>query len=236
MLRAVVLPPYVHTSTGLRARVGLTTVVAVNRFPRVTPRFFRSAAELRRWFETHHARRTELWIGFYRKGSGKTSVTYAEALDQALCFGWIDGVRKKLDDVRYTNRFTPRRPRSIWSNVNVAHVQRLQRDGLMHPSGLATFDARTPDRTGVYSFELRVENLPDDLRTRLARDRTASRYFEAQPPWYRRTVVHWVTSAKRPETRERRFTTLIACCHNLEWIAPLRDAGKRPKRPRSRST
>jgi uncharacterized protein YdeI (YjbR/CyaY-like superfamily) len=116
-------------------------------------RFFRSSAEFRRWLEKNHDKAPEIWLGFYRKDSGKGGFTYHQALDEALCFGWIDGIRKKLDDESFTNRFTPRKPNSIWSNVNVGHVERLTREGKMRPPGIAAFNAKDAARTGIYAFE-----------------------------------------------------------------------------------
>ena len=172
-------------------------------------RFFRTASALRTWLEKHHVTENELWIGFYRKDSGKKGLTYSEALDQALCFGWIDGIRKKLDDVSFANRFTPRTLRSIWSNVNIEHVGRLTEAGRMAPSGLAAFALRDASRSGVYSFEQDKAEFPPKMLSRLASNKKASAFFDSQPPHYRRTATWWVVSAKRPETRERRLEQLI---------------------------
>lgn len=172
--------------------------------------FYRTIGELRRWFRAKGKSQTELYIGFYRKDCEKKAVTYAQALDEALCWGWIDGVRKKIDDESYTNRFTPRKTNSIWSLVNVNHVARLTAEGRMQPAGLAAFEARRHDRTGVYSFEQpSVEFDPGQLRV-FQSNKDAWAFWKEQPPGYRRVATHWVTSAKRPETRERRLQTLIA--------------------------
>lgn len=172
-------------------------------------RFFRTQAELRKWFERKHSSEEALWIGFYRKDSGKGGVTYPQALDEALCFGWIDGIRKKLDDASYTTRFTPRKPRSIWSNVNIAHVKRLTDAGRMTESGIAAFKLRDPSRSGVYSFENTPE-LPPPMRSKLEANARACKYFDGERPHYRRAAAWWVVSAKKEETRERRLAQLIA--------------------------
>jgi uncharacterized protein YdeI (YjbR/CyaY-like superfamily) len=174
------------------------------------PRFFASPAEFRAWLEANHGQRTELVVGFYKRGSGKPSMTWSESVDEALCFGWIDGVRRSLDAERYTIRFTPRKPVSIWSNVNIAKVEMLLREGRMRPAGLAAWERRDPERSGIYSFERKTpaEFDPESLR-RFKRARGAWAFFQQQPPGYRRLATHYVTSAKRPETRERRLSVLI---------------------------
>ena len=174
-------------------------------------RFFSSSAEFRKWLEKNHAEAAEIWIGFYRKDSAKGGITYHEALDEALCFGWIDGIRKKLDDVSFTNRFTPRKPKSIWSNVNVAHVERLTREGKMRPAGIAAFEAKSASRTGIYTFERDQPQLEPEMKRRFQDNKAAWKYFESAPPYYRRLATGWVTSAKREETRERRLAELIEC-------------------------
>lgn len=173
--------------------------------------FFAHAAAFRGWLERHHADAKEVWVGFYRRDSGKSGLTYPEALDEALCFGWIDGIRKKTGDDTYTNRFTRRKAGSIWSLVNVGHVARLTAAGRMHAAGLAAFAARRPEKTGVYSFERAAATaLPPGLARRFKRDRRAWAHFAAQPPGYRRLAIHYVTSAKQDATRERRLDRLIA--------------------------
>jgi uncharacterized protein YdeI (YjbR/CyaY-like superfamily) len=157
-----------------------------------------------------------------RKGVDGPKLTYKAAVDEALCFGWIDGIRKKIDDVSYTNRFTPRRPRSNWSNINIARVGELTAEGRMHPAGLAAFEARTPERSGVYSFEQREPGLPPEFEAAFRADPAAWTYFEAQPAHYRRISAHWVMSAKRDETRQRRLKQLMADSAAGEWISMLR--------------
>lgn len=175
-------------------------------------RFFRSGAEFRKWLEKNHDKAPEIWLGFYRKDSGKGGLTYHQALDEALCFGWIDGIRKKLDDESFTNRFTPRKPKSIWSNVNVGHVERLTREGKMRPPGIAAFNAKDAARTGIYSFERESARLAPEMEQRFRKNRAAWKYFQAAPPYYRKLVTWWVVSAKRDETREKRLAVLIDCC------------------------
>jgi len=192
-------------------------------------RFFRTPAELRRWLEKKHASEQELWIGFYKKDSGKGGVSYAQALDEALCFGWIDGIRKRLDDASYTTRFTPRKPRSNWSNVNIVHVKRLNAAGRMAAAGLAAFELRDPSRSGVYSFERDTAELTPPMRKRLEGNARARKYFDAQPPHYRRTTTWWVISAKREETRERRLDQLIARSAEGLWIPQFIPIDKRSK-------
>jgi uncharacterized protein YdeI (YjbR/CyaY-like superfamily) len=184
------------------------------------PTFFRSAGEFRAWLARHHGSAAELWVGFHKKTSGRGGITYGEALDEALCVGWIDGVRKSLDATRYTIRFTPRKPRSGWSAVNIRHVNRLMAEGRMRPSGLDAFERRDPKRAG-YSFEERPRRLPPALAKRFRADTHAWAFFQAQPPSYRRTALFWVLSAKKEETRERRLTTLIACSAKEARIPPL---------------
>ena len=175
------------------------------------PRFFATPDEFRSWLEEHHANETELLVGFHKKSTGRPTMTWTESVREALCFGWIDGVRRSLADDSYTIRFTPRKPRSIWSKRNVAHVEELIREGRMTPAGLAAYEGRTPERTGVYSFENRSSaRFEPDQEKRFRAARAAWDFFQAQPPSYRKTATYWVVSAKRPETRSRRLDTLIA--------------------------
>jgi uncharacterized protein YdeI (YjbR/CyaY-like superfamily) len=172
------------------------------------PRFFTGPDELYAWLEAHHEDEPEVWVGFYRKGTGKQTMTWSQAVDQAICFGWIDGVSRRIDDERYAQRFTPRRKGSVWSKVNVAKVERLTESGRMCPPGLAAYAARSEEKTGIYSFE---RDEPAELPVEYAERFTtgAREYFDAQPPWYRRTATHWIVSAKREETRLKRLATLI---------------------------
>jgi uncharacterized protein YdeI (YjbR/CyaY-like superfamily) len=189
----------------------------------VKPVFFATPAEFRRWLERHHASETELLVGFHKKHSGRPSMTWPESVDEALCFGWIDGIRRSAGDDAYTIRFTPRKPTSIWSAVNVRNVERLIAEGRMRPAGLAAFAARSPERTAVYSFDRQSPPQFDaDMEARFRKQRRAWSFWESQPPGYRKVATHWVVSARREETRERRLEQLIADCAAGQRIAPLR--------------
>jgi uncharacterized protein YdeI (YjbR/CyaY-like superfamily) len=178
----------------------------------VTPsgiRFFATAAEFGRWLEKNHARRTEVWVGYYKKETGRPSLSWSEAVDEALCHGWIDGIRKSIDSRRYTNRFTPRKPGSNWSAINIRKVKALIASGRMRPAGLAAFRARRGDRSGVYSFEQEKPKLPPAFERVFRRNRPAWDFFRTRTDWYRRTASWWVISAKQDETRRRRLDVLI---------------------------
>jgi uncharacterized protein YdeI (YjbR/CyaY-like superfamily) len=192
----------------------------------VEPTFFATPEELRAWLEEHHDSESELLVGFHKKGSGRPSITWPQSVDQALCFGWIDGVRRSIDAESYSIRFTPRQARSTWSAVNVKRVGELTAEGLMHPAGLAAFERRTDDRTGIYSHERREQaKLEPEQERAFKADAAAWAWFQAQPPWYRRTATHWVISAKREATRQRRLEQLIADCAAGVTIAPLTRPG-----------
>jgi uncharacterized protein YdeI (YjbR/CyaY-like superfamily) len=179
--------------------------------PTTKPTPFRSARAFRAWLGKHHATATELVIHLFKTHASERGMGYAEALDEALCFGWIDGIRRAHDEDSFTVRFTPRKPNSIWSAVNIRHVARLEAAGRMRPPGLAAFARRTEKRSRVYSFESRNVELAPAYARRFRANRSAWSYFESQAPWYRRTSVFWVMSAKQDETRERRLGVLIDC-------------------------
>jgi uncharacterized protein YdeI (YjbR/CyaY-like superfamily) len=188
--------------------------------------FFATPAEFRAWLTEHHATAAELWVGFYKKGSGRPSITWPEAVDEALCVGWIDGLRKSIDGESYRIRFTPRKARSIWSAVNIARVAELTAHGRMQPAGLAAFEQRSEDRSGLYSYEQRSDlalSAADEERFRA--NSAAWAFFQAQPPSYRHGALHWVLSAKQETTRQRRLATLIDDSANGLRIAPLRRGG-----------
>jgi uncharacterized protein YdeI (YjbR/CyaY-like superfamily) len=192
------------------------------------PIFFASPAEFRAWLEAHHATETEVMVGFYRKATGQPTMTWSESVDQALCFGWIDGVRRSLDESRYVMRFTPRQLRSNWSKINIAKVAELTAQGLMMPAGRRAFEQREEARSGVYSFEQeRPHELPPEYVARFQGNPTAWDLFQQQPPGYRRTATHWVMSAKREETRLKRLATLIGDSANGRRIAQLTRPGDR---------
>jgi uncharacterized protein YdeI (YjbR/CyaY-like superfamily) len=175
----------------------------------VRVKIFSSSAEFRQWLETNHDRVSELWLGFYNKRTDKKSITYREALDEALCFGWIDGVRKSINETTFKQRFTPRKPRSYWSVVNVKRVRELAKLGRMAPPGDKAFERRTTD-SGKYSFEARPKQLPLAYQRQFKASPGAWEFFRAQAPWYQRTSSFWVASAKQEVTRRRRLATLIS--------------------------
>ncbi len=174
----------------------------------LSPVFFESAEELRGWFEKQHARETELLIGFYKKATGR-GITYPQALDEALAFGWIDGVRRRLDDQVYTIRFTPRRPGSIWSVVNTKRVQVLIAEGRMKPPGLRAFHERDAEKTRKYSYEREQASFDAAMDSKLRANRKAASFFDAQPPGYRKLITFWIMSAKKEETRVKRMDLLL---------------------------
>jgi uncharacterized protein YdeI (YjbR/CyaY-like superfamily) len=187
------------------------------------PTFFATPADFRAWLERHHQSDSELIVGFHKRGSGRPSITWPEAVDQALCFGWIDGVRRRIDDASYSIRFTPRKARSTWSAVNIKRMKELVEEGLVAPASMAAFERRADDRSAIYSYEQRkAAELEPDQERRLRADERAWAFFEAQPPSYRRAAIHWVTTAKKPETRERRLAQLIECSAAGEPVPPLR--------------
>ncbi|SPF43879.1 conserved hypothetical protein [Candidatus Sulfotelmatobacter kueseliae] len=192
--------------------------------------FFKSPADFRRWLEASHQRYSELWVGFYKKSSKKPSITYSEALDEALCFGWIDGVRNRVDNDAYTVRFTPRKARSQWSAVNIRRAQELADRGRMHPAGLKAFEG-AKHQPRKYSYEQRHHSSFSRGQVRQFRaNRNAWDFFQSQPPWYRRTATFWVVSAQKGETRQRRLDILIADSANAKPIKPLtRPVPKRQK-------
>jgi uncharacterized protein YdeI (YjbR/CyaY-like superfamily) len=190
-----------------------------NGYQLMKPKFFNSRERFREWLERHHASAKEILVGFHKKNSGKKSITYAEALDEALCFGWIDGVRRNFDETSYTIRFTPRKPRSIWSLVNVRHVERLQKEGRMHPAGTAAFERRTPERSGIYSFENRPRELSAEFQKEFRKNKPAWEFFQKQPPGYKRLMSFWVMSAKKEETRIARLKRLIESSAKRERVA-----------------
>ena len=172
-------------------------------------KYFKSGAEFRAWLESNHDRASELLLGFYKKSVSKKGITYPEALDEALAFGWIDGVRRGVDEERYTIRFTPRKARSIWSNVNVRRVGELIAAGRMRDPGLATFAKRAAERSGIYSYEQRGTELPEEYEKILKKNKAACEFFYAQPAWYRKQAFWYIVSAKREETRLKRLQKII---------------------------
>lgn len=177
------------------------------------PRYFATPAAWRAWLETHHTSSTELLVGFFKKSTVKPSITWPESVDEALCFGWIDGIRRTVDDERYTIRFTPRKARSTWSAVNIKRVAELTKLGRMQPAGLQAFKRRTALRSQIYAYEQRSEAALDDAGEREFRaNERAWTFFQARPPSYRRTAIYWVMTAKKEATRRARLATLIDDC------------------------
>ena len=180
--------------------------------------FFKSPADFRKWLEQHHATTQELWVGYYKKDSGKPSITWPESVDEALCFGWIDGVRRRLDDESYVIRFSPRKPNSIWSAVNIRNVERLIKENRMQPAGIKAYELRKESRSGIYAYEQRSPELIEPNASTLKRNKAAWKFFSAQPPGYRKIMNWWIVSAKREETRLDRLAKLIKASENRERI------------------
>ncbi len=188
----------------------------------VKPTFFATPSAFHTWLEEHHETAQELWVGFYKTSSGKPSITWPEAVDQALCFGWIDGVRKGIDDASYTIRFTPRKPQSIWSAVNVKRAQELARLGLMHPAGLKAFEERDQKKSGLYSYEQRESSqLAPAYEKQFKANKKAWDFFQSKPPSYQQPAIWWVMSAKQEETRLKRLARLIEDSEHGRTIPPL---------------
>jgi uncharacterized protein YdeI (YjbR/CyaY-like superfamily) len=199
--------------------------------PKLVPhdvRFFATPAELRDWFDANHETAGELWLGQYKKASGRPTVSWSDAVDEALCVGWIDGQLQRIDEISHAQRFTPRRKGSNWSAINVAKIAALTAEGRMRPAGLRAFEARTDAKTAVYSYEREVEALTHEEEARFRADAAAWTDWEARPPSYRRAATHWITSAKQPATRERRLATLIEDCRAGRPIKLLAWAKKKP--------
>lgn len=183
------------------------------------PVFFSSPAEFRAWLEANHATESEVVVGFHKRHTDQPSMTWPESVDQALCFGWIDGVRKKIDEDRYQIRFTPRKPKSIWSQINIAKMAELQQLGLMQPAGLKAFEERDPSKQNRYSFENKDKKLDPASEKEFKKNKKAWAFFESQPPSYRRVATWWVIQAAREETRLKRLSILIADSERGERIA-----------------
>jgi uncharacterized protein YdeI (YjbR/CyaY-like superfamily) len=184
--------------------------------------FFRSPSDMRKWFEKHHLTARELRVGYYRKNSGKKSITWPESVDEALCFGWIDGIRHSIDDISYTIRFTPRKPGSIWSAVNTRRAGKLKAEGLMHPAGLQAFQRRKENKSGIYSYEQRSDKLDEPYSSKLKSNKPAWVFFQSRPPSYRKAAMWWVVSAKKEDTRLRRLEKLIEDSANGQTISQFR--------------
>jgi uncharacterized protein YdeI (YjbR/CyaY-like superfamily) len=192
------------------------------------PTFFPTPADFRAWLEAHHDKLREQLVGFHKKDSGKPSITWPESVEVALCFGWIDGVRKSLDDTSYTIRFTPRKPISTWSSININLVGKLTKQGLMHPAGLKAFAARSEKKSGIYAYEQRkTARFTREQEKQFRANKPAWTFFRSQAPWYQRVCTWWVISAKRKETRLKRLSELIGHSQNQRRIPRLIPAKKK---------
>jgi uncharacterized protein YdeI (YjbR/CyaY-like superfamily) len=196
-------------------------------------KIFNSSAEFREWLEKNHDRVAELWLGFYNKRTDKKSITYREALDEALCFEWIDGVRKSINQTTYKQRFTPRKPKSYWSAVNTKRAGELTTLGRMASSGVKAFEQRASD-SGKYSFESRPKQLPPGYEKQFKANPAAWGFFRTQAPWYQRTSSFWVVSAKQEETRQRRLATLISDSEKGRRLSMLTPKVKKPQHSENR--
>ena len=190
------------------------------------PHFFATPAAFRHWLAAHHADTSELLVGFHKRASAEPSLTWPESVDEALCFGWIDGVRRRIDDTSYSIRFTPRKPGSVWSAVNIAKVDRLEQEGRMTAAGRAAFARRRENRSGIYAYEQRPQELPPEYRALLDQIAQAAADFDGRPAWYRKTAIWKVVSAKQEATRLRRLAQLVDCHARGELIPEL---DRRPK-------
>jgi uncharacterized protein YdeI (YjbR/CyaY-like superfamily) len=171
---------------------------------------FRTSTTFREWLEKHHAKADAVWVGYYKKGSGKPSITWSGSVDEALCYGWIDGVRQSIDDISYRIRFRPRKPGSIWSSVNIKRAQALIEQGRMQPNGLKAYRAKKENKSGIYSYEQRSVDLEEPYKGLLKKNEGAWRFFQVQPASYRKAVSWWIIRAKKQETRLKRLEKLIA--------------------------
>ncbi len=189
--------------------------------------FFADQQEFRAWLEQNHDEQTELWLGIYKKNSGLSGIAHGEAVDQALCFGWIDGRVRSLGEISYAIRFTPRKPASIWSQVNIKRIGELTELGMMHPAGLERFTNRRPDRERLYSFETDPVDLDPSYEATLRANEVAWTFFTAQAPNYQRVVRHWIMRAKREETRLRRLDSLIETSAHHERLPQFTGSGVR---------
>ncbi|MDX1494412.1 MAG: YdeI/OmpD-associated family protein [Longimicrobiales bacterium] len=189
---------------------------------------FATPEDFRAWLAKHHEARDELWVGFWKKATGKPSITWPESVDQALCFGWIDGIRKKIDDEAYTIRFTPRREGSVWSRRNIERYGVMQEEGLVEEAGQAAWDRRVEEKSEIYSYEQEKASLklPGEYLARLKASKAAWADWQGRPPGYKRRVTHWIMSAKKEETRQRRLQQLIDDSAKERKVKPLRRTGE----------
>jgi uncharacterized protein YdeI (YjbR/CyaY-like superfamily) len=187
------------------------------------PVFFKNQAELRTWFEKHHTTEKELLVGYYKTAAGKESITWSQSVDEALCFGWIDGIRRSVDEECYTIRFTPRKPGSNWSAINISKVEAMTKSGLMFPAGLQAFAKRKENRSMIYSYETTAHaSLSADFEEVLRQNQPAWEFLQAQAPSYRKVVIRWIMSAKQQSTQLKRLDELISSSASGEWIKAMK--------------
>ena len=184
----------------------------------MTPVFFHDQKEFRTWMESNHKTESELLVGYYKVGSGKPSMSWSESVDQALCFGWIDGIRKSIDNERYCIRFTPRKPTSIWSNINIKKIEQLKSNGLITQYGLDAFNNRKISKSGIYSFENRPAKLNDSFENLFKANESAWEFFIKQAPSYQRTIFYWILSARQETTQLSRLNKTIIASENQKKI------------------
>lgn len=193
-------------------------------------KFFETQDAFRKWLEKNHNKKDELWLAYYKKSSGKESITYKQAVDEALCFGWIDGIVKGIDEEKYCQRYTPRRPNSIWSAVNIKKIAELTKAGKMHETGLKAFNNRDLKQAGLYSFEQKEIIMPAAFLKKLKSNKNAWKYFNNMPKGYQKTATWWVISAKQESTRLRRLDTLIKdseAGRKIALLTPLKEKQKK---------
>ena len=186
------------------------------------PTFFKNQKELRKWFEKNYDKRREIWVGFYKKDSGRANFTWSQSVDQALCFGWIDGIRKSIDNDSYMIRFTPRNPKSNWSAINIKKIKELTKLGLMHQAGIEVFKKREEKRSEIYSFEQNKVKLSKTYELKFKSKKNAWKFFQSLPPSTKKPSIWWVMSAKKEETQLRRLDILIKSSEEGEKVPPLR--------------
>jgi uncharacterized protein YdeI (YjbR/CyaY-like superfamily) len=197
--------------------------------------FFAKPEAFANWLRKNHNKATELWVGYYKRGTGRPSLTWPESVREALRFGWIDGIRRSVDEESYRIRFTPRRPTSSWSQINIRFVEELIAEGRMEPAGLAAFRARKTPPSGGYTNEPKGGDAEAHVEREVKKNRAAWAFFQSQAPWYRRTCARWVMSAKKEQTRQRRLKTLIADSASQQQVPPLRQLQKKTGAPQQPS-
>ena len=184
----------------------------------MTPKYFSTQADFRRWLEENHDKETELTVGFYKVGSGKPSMSWSQSVDEALCFGWIDGVRRSIDAESYAIRFTPRKSKSVWSAVNIAKVAELTEKGLMQPTGIAAFAKRSEEKSKIYAYENEAKQFSDEFESEFRANEKAWEFFQNQANWYKKQMTSWVMTAKQEATRQKRLEKLIGESENEKRV------------------